>query len=99
MLKIRNPEAPGISDETPHFIETDFAFSDIFLLSISKASKDPQREKEATRKAANYAQAGPSSSKLSKHPPCSRNATWAFRTRYPPAPTSATSRKFEGKLL
>lgn len=99
MLKIRNPEAPGISDETPHFIETDFAFSDIFLLSISKASKDPQREKEATRKAANYAQAGPSSSKLIKHPPCSRNATWALRTRYPPAPTSATCRKFEGKLL
>lgn len=99
MLKTRNPEAPGISDETPHFIETDFAFFDVFLLSISKASKDPQREKEATRRAANYTQAGPPSSKLSKRHPCSRNAPWALRTRYPPAPTSATSRKFKGKLL
>lgn len=55
----------SISHETPHFIGADFASFDIFLLSISSAPKDPQRETHAIRKAAMDTQAGPSGCKLS----------------------------------
>lgn len=89
-VKNEKPWSSGICREIPHFIGADFASSDLFLLSVSSASKDPQREKQAIRKGSNGYSGGALRFQR-KHHRVSRNATQTLRTRYSPAPTSATS--------
>lgn len=89
-VKNKKPWGSGIHCEIPHFLGADFASSDTVLLSISSASKDPQREKQAIRKGSNGYSGGALRFQR-KHHRVSRNATQTLRTRYSPAPTSATS--------